>query len=104
MAGAGVIGNGDAVLCFAATVIVRAFAVSRAAQVGQIAVVTLGAQGFGGGLDDFVGECAALGRVGVADDGDAAFCALGGQIQCFQIASGTGDGDGGLRVEHGCPF
>ena len=38
---------------------------------------------FGGGLDDFVGEGAALGGVGVVNYGNAALCALGGEVEGF---------------------
>ena len=77
--------HADNIIGFAAPVVVFAFAVARAAQVGQVAVETHLGQGFGGSLNHFVGERAALRGVGVVDDGHAAFGVLGGQIQSFQL-------------------
>lgn len=50
--------------------------------------------GFGGGLNDFVGECAALSRIGVVDDGHAACGAFGGEVNRFELADWTCDDDG----------
>ena len=72
MLGTGIIDDGEAVLCFAASVIVCAFTVAYAAKIGQVAVEAEFAQCFGGGLDDFVGVCPALEGVGMIDDGNTA--------------------------------
>ena len=93
--------HADNVIGFAAPVVVFAFAVARAAQVGQVAVETHLGQGFGGGLNDFVGERAALRGVGVVNDGHAAFGVLGGQIQRFQLPRAALDEENVLFVQHG---
>lgn len=72
MLGAGIVDDGEAVLRFAASVIMCAFAAAYAAKVGKVAVEAELAQCFGGGLDDFVGVRPALEGVGVVDDGNTA--------------------------------
>lgn len=64
MLGAGIIDDGEAVLRFAASVIMCAFAAAYAAKVGKVAVEAELAQCFGGGLDDFVGVRPALEGLG----------------------------------------
>ena len=81
--GAGVVDDGDAVVGFAFALAVLPCAVACAAQVGQVAMKAHLREAFGGGLDDFVGEGAALGGVGVVNHGNAAFCALGGEVEGF---------------------
>ena len=48
-------------------IVVYAIAVAHATQIGQITVIALFTQGFGHGLDDFVGVGAALGGIGVVN-------------------------------------
>ena len=56
----GVVDNGNAVLRFATAVVVFALAIAYAAQIGQVAMEAELAEGFGGGLDDFVGMISGL--------------------------------------------
>ena len=104
MLGAGVVNHGDAVVGFAFAFAVLPCAVACAAQVGQVAVKAHLREAFGGGLDDFVGEGAALGGVGVVNHGNAAFCTLGGQVEGFQIADGAVDLDKGGLCHLGFPL
>ena len=99
---AGVVDNGNAVLRFATAVVVFAFAIAYAAQIGQVAMEAELAEGFGGGLDDFVGVGAALQGIGMVDDGDAAgglLCAW--QVDGFQQTGRAGDLND-VGFEHGC--
>ena len=98
----GVIDNSNAVLRFATAVVVFAFAIAYAAQIGQVAMEAELAEGFGGGLDDFVGVGAALQGIGVVDDGNAAggfLCAW--QVDGFQQTGRTGDLND-VGFEHEC--
>ena len=99
---AGVVDNGDTVLRFAAAVVVFALAIAYAAQIGQVAMEAELAEGFGGGLDDFVGVSAALQGIGVVDDCNAAggfLCAW--QVDGFQQTGWAGDLND-VGFEHGC--
>ena len=91
MAAAGVVDNGQAVFRFATAVIVFAAAVADAAQVGQVTVETEPVEGFGCGLDDFVGVGAALQRIGVVDDRHALRGGLRQQENGFERAGGAVD-------------
>ena len=103
VAAAGVVDNGQAVFRFATAVIVFAAAVADAAQVGQVTVEAQPVEGFGCGLDDFVGVGAALQRVGVVDDRHALRGGLRRQENGFERADGAVDAQNFRLVHDGVP-